>query len=150
MNFIQRSVQQYLKYWIVILLGLLGLSFLALSGYLALQPVMPATLAALIVGAVSLLSALLVYLLFLRQPAEASPPATEEQSQADLKESAVQLAQQYAGRIPAEIERRPEAAMAIALGVGIVLGVSPRARSLLGSTLKLGVKLAEEELNRRS
>ena len=40
--------------------------------------------------------------------------------------------------------------MAIALGVGIVLGVSPRARSLLGSTLKLGVKLAEEELNRRS
>lgn len=149
MNFIKRSLQQYLQYWIVILLGLLGLGFLALSGYLALQQLVPATLAALIVGAVTLLIAVLFYLLQMRRPSTDAPPAAEEQPEA-LKESAVQLAQHYAGRIPAEIERRPEVAMAVALGVGIVLGVSPQARSLLGSTLKLGAKLAEEELNRRS
>lgn len=149
MNFIKRSLQQYLQYWILILLGFLGLGFLALSGYLALQQLVPATLAALIVGAVTLLIAVVFYLLQMRRPSTDAPPAAEEQPEA-LKESAVQLAQHYAGRIPAEIERRPEVAMAVALGVGIVLGVSPQARSLLGSTLKLGAKLAEEELNRRT
>lgn len=40
--------------------------------------------------------------------------------------------------------------MAVAPGVGILLGLSPQARSLHGSTLKLGARLAEEAFNRRS
>ena len=145
MNIIKRSVRDYLRYWIVILLGLVGVSFLCASGYLALALVVPLPVAALVVGVVALVAAFIAHRVLIapgRQAAEASEqPAPQE--------AVAQFARDNAGRIPAEIERRPEAAMAVALGAGLLLGFSPRARSLLGSALKQGVQTLADEAGKQ-
>lgn len=53
--------------------------------------------------------------------------AAEASEQPAPQEAVAQFARDNAGRIPAEIERRPEAAMAVALGASLLRGFSPRA-----------------------
>lgn len=145
MNIIKRSVRDYLRYWIVILLGLLGVSFVCASGYLALALVVPPPVAALIVGVVALLAAFIAHRVLIA-PGRQTAAASEQPAP---QEAVAQFARDNAGRIPAEIERRPEAAMAVALGAGLLLGFSPRARSLLGSALKQGVQTLADEAGKQ-
>lgn len=145
-NLFRRSVRGYFGGWIVLSLALLGLAFVGVSAYLALTLVVVRPVAALIVGLAISLSALIAYrmLLVSKQQAPTEPKAGQDEpltSQGALEA----FARQQGSRIPAEVERRPEIAVAVALGAGLVIGFSPRARSLLGSALRQGLQALEDQ-----
>ena len=112
-----------------------AIGFLGVAVYLALAPVMPAPLAALLVGVIGLAIAGLIVLvarLSRRDGAAARPIAVASPGRAaDLNDMAAALGDLAARKLTDRAQAHPYYAFAIALLIGLAAGASPGLRDIV-------------------
>jgi hypothetical protein len=116
-------------------MGLLAVAFLCAALYLALQEVLGAPLAALVIaGGLVFVAALLVLSIkvFVLRPGRPGP----EPTQPDGRAAAAKLGEMLGEEAGAWTKQHPGMAMVAALAAGFVVGTSPKIRAILLSLLR--------------